>query len=134
MVPLATFLASNYGKTVQAPGGIGGQCVDLANLWLIARGGSPVRLNAADWASDLHTLKGRPFVPNGPVNFPAPGAIVVWKRNIGSLGIGPYGHIAVVLAADANSLVTVDQDWPIGSPVQTVVHTYEGVAGWFNVL
>lgn len=129
MVGVLEFAAAHQGRRVTAPGGIGGQCVDVANLWLAACGGSPVRANAADWPD--HAIPGWVWVPNDPHNAPPPGAIVVWYGNVPAMGIGPYGHIAVALAADMWTLVTLDQDWPPDAPVQLVVHGYTGVHGWF---
>lgn len=130
MIGVLEFAAAHLGRRVAAPGGIGGQCVDLANLWLISTGGSAVRANAADWPR--HAIPGWRWVGNAPANSPPAGAIVVWKANVPVLSVGPYAHIAVAIAADAWTLVTLDQDWPRDAPVALVVHDYTGVAGWFT--
>lgn len=119
------------GQLLTAPGGAGGQCVDLANVYLLARGAAPVRRDAADWA--VRPIGPRwQWVPNGPANAPGVGDIVVWKAEVPSEGIGPYGHIAVCMAADSMALLTLDQDWPEGSPVALVWHGYRGVVGWWH--
>lgn len=130
MLGVLEFAASFQGRRVTAPGGLGGQCVDLANLWLVACGYSPVRANAAVWATA--TLAGWRWTANTPTNFPGAGAIVVWRGDVPALGIGPYGHIAVAIEADQWTLVTVDQDWPPGAGVALVAHDYTGVAGWWT--
>lgn len=124
--------ASYYpGRLITAPGGAGGQCVDIVNVYVSARGLPLVRLNAADWARP-GTLPGWRWVPNGPANYPALGDVVVWSRDVPALGIGPYGHIAVAMAGDPDRLLSLDQDWPVGSPVALTWHTYKGVAGWWT--
>ena len=127
MTSVVSFVYGVLGKRLTAPGGLGGQCVDAANAWLVHVGIPEVFQNAADWATVAYPhLK---WEANGPVNFPAPGSLVVW-RAYGGHGIGPYGHIAVCVAADAHALVTLDQNWPEGSPCALVAHDYIGVAGW----
>lgn len=119
------------GRLVTAPGGVGGQCVDLVNLYVMARGAPPLRRNAVDWALPGALLRWS-WEPNGPSNFPGAGAVVVWKGNVTAVGTGPYGHIAVVLAADAMTLLSLDQGWPPGAPVGLVWHSYRGVSGWWT--
>jgi hypothetical protein len=130
-VSLARFISDHLGDTVTAPGGIGGQCVDLTNVYLIEeRRLTPLRLNARDWAKV--TIANAHWVPNAASNFPSAGDIVVWHP-YPPFGIGVFGHIAVAVAADDMHLITVDQDWPIGAPCSIVRHTYGGVAGWHHV-
>jgi hypothetical protein len=119
------------GRRVTAPGGLGGQCVDLTNVYVMAQGKPAVRRNAVAWAA-AGAIPGWLWVPNGPRNYPPLGAVVVWKGNVTAIGTGPYGHVAVVMAADPVALLTLDQDWPEGSPVALVWHGYEGVAGWWQ--
>jgi|SRR5579871_4584289 len=127
---LLAFVQLNLGIYVTAPGGDGGQCVDLANLFLIDVHGAPeIHANAIDWRQ--HTIGGMKWVANGPTNSPPAGAIVVWGP-YAPWGIGPYGHIAVALIADGLSLITFDQNWPDGAPCQLTLHDYGGVLGWFE--
>jgi hypothetical protein len=127
MTPLS--FANRYlGETVTAPGGIGGECVDLVNVWLIeSRQLNPVRLNAADWAGKK--LPGLVWIANTPVNVPPRGAVVVWHE-ADEVGIGPDGHIALTLTADSMTLCTLDQNWG-GRVVTLQLHSYRGVVGWF---
>lgn len=124
---LLDFAASYVGRVVTAPGGLGGQCVDLANLYITeVLGKAPVRANAKDWPAFASSMY---WVPNGPSNAPSPGALVVWRPKPG-VQIDPNGHIALALMADAMHLITLDQNWPDGAPVSLVLHSYRGVAGW----
>jgi CHAP domain-containing protein len=128
MSPLA-FAQRYLGQRVSAPGGLGGQCVDLVNVWLIeGRLQQPIHANAVDWAGV--PLARHTWVPNGKVNFPTGTAIVVWGP-APEVGIGIYGHIALCLAADAMHLLTLDQNWG-GEVVSMELHSYRGVLGWFK--
>lgn len=123
---------SVMNRHVTAPGGLGGQCVDLANVYLMEWGLPPVRANAADWSA-LRSI-GSPhwhFISNAPQNSPSPGDIVVW-RETPLLAIGLNGHIAVAMSADPMSLLTLDQNWPTDAPVSLVYHSYTGVSGWWH--
>lgn len=122
------FVSRYLGQYVTAPGGAGNQCVDLANEYLIeALGRAKVWANAVDW--QRAQIKGMKWVNNLPNNAPKQGSLVVWGP-YAPLAIGPFGHIALVLAADRMHLVTADQNYPDGSPVNLQLHTYDGVLGW----
>lgn len=127
---LMQFIRGMLGRTVQSPGGLGAQCVDLTNLYLLDVVGSPqVRADAADWRN--RSVVGMRWVDNTPDNAPVFGDIVVWTQ-YAPHGIGPAGHIAIALVADPNLLLSLDQNWPDGAPVSFRDHDYGGVAGWFT--
>ncbi len=121
------FAQRHLGQRVTAPGGLGGQCVDLADLWLIeGRGGQPVRLNAKDWVGAR--IPGLKFTANTATNVPPRGALVVWGP-APEVGIGEFGHIALNLTADAMVLCSCDQNWG-AELVSLELHSYHGVLGW----
>lgn len=122
------FAAARIGRHVASPGGEGGQCVDLVELWAIAEGRTPIPGNAVDLFTNASAAQWRK-VANGPTNFPQPRDIVVWGPSR-AVGIGVDGHTAVCLAADSMWLLSLDQNWPEGAPVSVVLHTYAGVVGW----
>lgn len=127
MAPL-TFAHEWLGKRITASGGDGGLCVDLANQWIAECCGlMHVFANAVDWAA--RPLPGLRWTPNMPLNAPLPGALVVWGEDAGG-GTGPFGHIAMVLAADNLHLLTLDQHWLQGEIVAVNLHSYAGVLGW----
>lgn len=125
---LLDWMASVWGLRVNAPGGLGGECVDLVNLYLLQVWGQPpVRANAVDWQG----MKLPDFVwtANLPDNAPPFGAIVVWGPNAAA-GTGVEGHVAVALRSNRNHLFTLGQNWPTGSPVVVTHQMYAGVLGW----
>jgi hypothetical protein len=129
-VNVVQWASYQVGHLVTAPGGAGGQCVDLCNVYIMARGKPAVRRNALDWAA-AGAIAGWTWVPNSPTNHPALGDVVVWRANVPAVGVGQYGHVALCLAADPMAILTLDQDWPAGAAVGVVWHRYDGVAGWW---
>jgi len=128
---LLDFVASVYHKRVTAPGGLGGQCVDLSNLYIIdAYSLPPVRANAVDW--QRQKLPGFLWVSNGPTNSPSPGSLCVWNPSK-DIGVGQYGHIAIALSADSMHFLSLDQDWWVQQCIP-VLHDYKGLAGWHSPL
>jgi CHAP domain len=127
---LLDILSRNLGVSVKSVGGLGGECVDWANVYLTTIStDASIQSNAADWAKV--EVKGFSWTLNNATNYPPSGSIVVW-RPTPSQGIGVNGHIAVVLTADEMHLLTADQNWPEGAPVGVILHGYQGVIGWFR--
>ena len=130
--PLASWTRRVLGSRITAPGGIGGQCVDLADDWIKAASGlPPVRANAVDWRHAGAFLRGWRWVDNTATNYPPAGALVVWGPSAAA-GTDADGHIAVVLAADPDSLVTADQNWSMIEKAEVWGHSYAGVLGWWT--
>lgn len=128
---LADFIKAQLGQRVQAPGGLGGQCVDLANLYLqLVRRVPLVRENAVDWRSAV--INGFIWVDNEPLNYPSFGDLVVWGQDA-RVATGPDGHIAIAILASSNRLLSCDQNWPDRAPVSLTWHNYDGVLGWQSV-
>ena len=112
MTPL-DFAWRHIGDVVTAPGGLGGECVDLANLWLMEGYGlGHVWANAVQW--QYAKIRHFTWEPNTPMNMPIPGSLVVWQQQA-DWHIGPNGHIAMALSASRLYLVTFDQNWPEGA-------------------
>ncbi len=122
------FVERYIGTRVTASGGLGGECVDLANQWIAECCGlAHVFRNAITWAGPgLPHMK---WTGNRPDNAPLPGSLVVWEETP-SLGIGVFGHIALVVAADEMAIVSFDQNWSEGEVCALNVHSYAGVLGW----
>lgn len=130
MSKLLTFIREHLGRRVTSPGGLGGECVDLVELWLLALNHPTVPGNATDLWGNAPT-SAYELVANGPANFPQPGDVIVWHR-MPAVGIGSPGHTAICVAGDAMTLLTLDQNWPSGAYTALVVHTYQGVTGWLH--
>jgi hypothetical protein len=127
---LLSFIKAIVGKNVQSIGGLGGQCVDLCNVYLKdVRGQPSVFANAVDWR--MARINGMTWTPNGALNFPDPGAIVVWGEFLPH-AINSDGHVAVAIASNSMVLISFDQDWPVGAPSLMTAHDYGGVLGWHN--
>lgn len=126
---LMRFLHLQYGQRIKSPNGLGGQCVDLVELYCTAVLGVPeVPGNAIAFAGKK--LPGFSWVANTRWNAPRQGDIPVWGPSP-TIGTGAAGHVAIALIADGESLLTLDQNWPKGSPVAVVHHAgYDGVLGW----
>lgn len=102
-----------------------GQCVGLVEVWLDALGKPHIPGNAVDLLANA-PAEGYKVTMNDPTNYPVAGDIVCWNGTWG----GGYGHTAVVIAANANELLTLEQNDPEGAPVNIGVHDYSGVQGW----
>lgn len=106
-----------------------GQCVGLVEVWGASLGLPQIWGNAADLLNDAPAGSyGR--VDNAPVNYPAPGDIVVWGTNWG----GGYGHTGIAVEANPNHLTVFQQNDPAGSAPHTRVYNYSGVLGWLHPL
>ena len=131
MVPLSQYVQEHLGQVVDVPGWPDEpECTDWSLSWFINQGGngSQVHGNAAQWASQ--NWAGWVFIPNTPTNLPAPGDIIIWGA-APSLGISVDGHTAVAYRnITVSGLTSADQNWPDGSPVALVNHSYVGVLGW----
>lgn len=125
------YLLSRYGGRVDFDAVPPASCIDLVNDYMAAQWGAPRYTgNAVDIPRQPRT--GWTWVSNGPKNYPPRGAVVCWHPNVSGLGIGPYAHTAVAVWADANLLISLDQGWPEDAPANLILHTYTGVAGWWQ--
>lgn len=129
-MPYLDFSWRHVGDYVTAPGGLGNQCVDLANLYLWEEYRLPhVWADACQWQSAK--IHGFTWVGNQPTNTPPDGSLVVWCA-YPPHGIGQAGHIALSLCADAMHFISLDQNYPTGTPCHLQMHDYGGVVGWFR--
>jgi hypothetical protein len=124
------FKSKYLGKFVEVGGSPNAQnqCVDLANAYMKEVDGQPIILgtNACDFPSKA---SGYTFVENTPSGVPKQGDIMIWK----STSSLPYGHISVFESGTTSSFKSLDQNWPLGSAVKIVTHTYNGLKGWLQL-
>jgi surface antigen len=128
---LQDFIAQYNGKT-----GIGdtdqnkGQCVGLVEVWIDNLGLPHIWGNAIDLLANADKTA-YTVVKNTPTNSPTPGDIVV-------LDMGTYGHTAIVVKADVNTLTLFEQnDHDANDPTgacQIKNYTYELLqhTGWIH--
>jgi hypothetical protein len=126
---LSQFVAKYDGKGVDWDGAFGYQCMDLYRRYVhdvLDFPQSPPVEGAADvWTTYLTEYFEK--VPNTPTGVPEPGDVVIWNRRL-----GPYGHIAIFISGDANSFVSFDQNFPVGSLCHKQTHSYTNLYGWLR--
>ncbi len=123
----ANWALAQIGKSIDVDGYYGAQCVDLIKKYCSDNWGwmpsgnaktySTIALPNSSWTRIKNTLE---FIPQ-------PGDIAVWTN-------GSYGHVAIIISANINSFVSVDQNWynangTVGSPAAKVTHNYSGFWG-----
>jgi surface antigen len=121
---IAGWLSNVLHKSIDVDGYYGPQCVDLVNHYLRNVRAKPGFAGNAIDAKTAH-IQGAVWTDNAPHNAPTQGDIVVWDY-------APYGHVAVVLAADQNVLVSIDQNWNTIQRAEVVSHDYHHVLGWHH--
>lgn len=111
-----------------------GQCTAVADAWEEMLGLPMVYGNAVDVFGNAPVSQ---YIKteNSETNFPVPGDIIVWHQDP-RVGTNAFGHIAVVVAADVNSVIVFEQNDTIGggdgSPRQHTFVNYAGVTGWLH--
>ena len=103
------------------------QCVALARQYIQDVLGLPQFPTVAgayqifDVASDKDYTKIKTGVPK-------PGDIIIWKKEYGGVG-----HVAIVVEADVNGVLSFDQNYTGHlDPCQLVNHSYNLVLGWLR--
>ena len=97
----------------------GAQCVDLVHYYYAYFGkASYATGNGCDFVNNK-LPDGWTRIKNTPDFVPQPGDIAVWGKELSQ-----YGHVAIILSADARSFVSMDQNWPRGSACKKVTHNY----------
>lgn len=109
----------------------GYQCVDLFRQFVkevLGYPQSPSVVGAADlWDSYLPDFYER--IPNKEDNHPVMGDIVIFNKRMG----GGFGHVAIVVEADVNSLTVFEQDGAVQTaPKLKTYNTYYNVIGWLR--
>ena len=127
---LKDFIKKYEGRKVEAGGPSAKfQCVDLVNQYIAEVLKLPKILwtNACDFPKKADR-KYWDWIVNTPLGVPKEGDIIVWNKNAG----GGYGHVAIFIEGDVNSFRSLDQNWPLYSPVHIQGHYYKNVAGWLR--
>lgn len=110
---------AQQGKSLDYDGAYGAQCVDLIKYYYAYFGkASYAKGNGCDYVSNA-LPDGWTRIKNTADFVPEPGDIAVWGTELSK-----YGHVAIILSANTSSFVSMDQNWPSGSPCKQVTHTY----------
>ena len=126
------------GIKIDYDGSFGYQCFDFANQYHFDATGFEPKIMLAG-ASQIWDSPNSFFaekvkyekIMNSPSNFPKFGDLIIWNNGIG----GGFGHVAVVLEANADNFTVLEQDGfnQIGVK-KKVWWNYNNVSGWFSIL
>jgi hypothetical protein len=103
-----------------------GQCVQGVSFFVTDNGFPVIWADAYEWFSDGLFPDQYERIPYTPGMVLQPNDVVVWLPTLP--GSGGAGHIAAVLTANAQTFVSVDQNWG-GKTIHKVTHNYSYVAG-----
>lgn len=124
-------LSATVGSYLNVDGADANECTAVPHKWEELLGLPLVYGNAVDMydnAPDSDYIK----TLNEDTNFPAPGDIIIWHQDP-RVGTNQYGHVAVVVTADVNSVTVIEQNSPHGHAVRIhQVPNYAGCTGWLH--
>lgn len=107
------------GKFLDYDKAWGAQCVDLIKYYYAYFGKAGyAKGNGCKYVSNK-LPDGWTRIKNTASFVPEPGDIAVWGTELSK-----DGHVAIILSANAHSFVSMDQNWPSGSPCKQVTHSY----------
>jgi hypothetical protein len=134
------WIAAAPGREINPDNAYGLQCVDVADdyaefifglPWQRTIGGVVGANGFAGLTNDYFTW--HPNVPGDLTSVPERGDLVIF----GGSPINPYGHVAVVLSADAYSMAVIQQDGYLQTPAHISTLPYDGpgtgpCTGWLR--
>lgn len=135
MITPPDFIAKHNGKPMNFDSVFGNQCVDVFKYYNHeVVGGPTVSGNAVDYW-DKYPTAFYTRIEYKPGLTPQLGDVVVWSKDLVA-----NGHIAICVAADGDSFVSFDQNWPTqvdanGNGVGVAhyqPHSYAHVKGWLR--
>lgn len=123
----ADWALAQIGKAIDHDGVYGAQCVDLIKRYCSVHWGWTPKGNAKEYATIALPNSSWTRIKNTADFIPQPGDIAIWTN-------GTYGHVAIIISANINNFVSVDQNWynangTVGSPAAKVPHNYSGFWG-----
>lgn len=129
----ADWAVAQIGKSIDTDGQYGAQCVDLIVQYCNTNfGWNPQGTgNAEAYRTVKLPNSSWQRIQNTPDFIPQPGDIAIWNPASSN---GYCGHVAIVISANINSFVSVDQNWynsnsTKGSPAAKVTHNYTNFWG-----
>lgn len=129
---LQEFVAQKTGQFVDWDGAHGYQCVDLFRFYMrdvlgLAQHQQPAGLGNGGAVKFWHNYDTDANLRNNfekVQNTPRYGDVIIWS----TVAEGA-GHVAIFLSGTMQSFVSLDQNWPKGSPVTEVNHGATNVIG-----
>lgn len=117
------------GGGIDVDGYYGFQCMDFVVAYGLILAGHRLSGNAITLTSQA-VPSGWQRIKNTASFIPEPGDIAIW--GLGSFA--QYGHTGIILSANMNTFVSVDQNWnnanlTVGSSPATINHNYNGFWG-----
>jgi hypothetical protein len=127
-ISIDQFIKETIGTFIDYDGVYGNQCVDLIKDYVDKVFGlNPWKSNACDYPQS-YPQDQYELIEITPDAVPEKGDIVLFSNEV-----GPFGHVSIALGnGDVNKFESLDQNWPLGSPVQITKHDYNGVIGWLR--
>ncbi len=127
---LDEFVKKYNGKKVDFDGHYQSQCMDLYRFYVsevLELPQSP-GVSGAYQVFDTASTKDYDKIRNTPSGVPKKGDIIIWQKSYGG-----YGHIAIVVDANVNGILSFDQNHTGRlDPCQLVNHNYNLVLGWLH--
>ena len=96
---------SQIGKSIDADGAYGYQCVDLARAYYVYLGQSQVSGHGKDYATNSLPA-GWTRIQNSGSFTPMPGDVAVWTNTASG-----YGHVAIITAVSGANITIVEQNY-----------------------
>ena len=122
----AQWALDRVGKSIDVDGYYGAQCKDFVEKFTTENFGVSFPGNAIDLIT-CSIPSGWVRIKNTPEFLPQPGDIALWAY-------GTYGHTGIIVSANLNTFVSVDQNWynasSNGSPAAKVTHNYTTYNFW----
>jgi hypothetical protein len=129
----AAWAETKVGQWLDYDGAYGAQCVDLFNYYIRDVFGisNPIGSFPVSYAYQLPNYAGNvgwSTIQNYAEFIPEPGDIAIW-----SSALGGTGHVAIIVSANINTFVSIDQNWVNasnnGSAAARVTHNYSNFWG-----
>ncbi len=122
----AQWALDRVGQSIDVDGYYGAQCKDFVEKFTTENFGVSFPGNAVDLIT-CSIPSGWVRIKNTPDFLPQPGDIALWSG-------GTYGHTGIIVSANLNTFVSVDQNWvnasSNGSPAAKVTHNYTYYGFW----
>jgi len=123
----ADWAIARIGQSIDTDNNYGAQCKDFISEFCQKNFGFTPPGHAKELINYNYPA-GWQKIKNSPDFIPSPGDIAVWTGET-------YGHTGIIISANINNFVSVDQNWynandTVGSPAAEVQHNYSNYGFW----